>query len=77
MLAVTGSKRSDSVFSFFFSNQFWFRLRLGLGSGLVLLVFPRSRLCFLYEKDKLLLFEIASSFTKGKLRGRLYSNRAK
>ena len=32
-------------------------------SGLVLVVFPRSRLCLLHENDNRLLFEMATTVT--------------
>ena len=40
-------------------------LELGLGSGLELLVFSRSRLCLLYENNNKLLFEMVSIATNG------------
>ena len=38
---------------------------LGLGSGLILVVFPRSRFCYLHGNDSRLLFELASTVTNG------------
>ena len=72
--AVTGSKHSNSCmrgfFSFIFSLCLLLELilvwiRLGLGSGLVLVVFPGSRLSLLHENDNSLLLEMASTVANG------------
>ena len=68
MLAATGSKHGIIffIFCFLFSNQFlllelilvWIRV---IGSGLALVVFPRSRLRLLRENANRPLFEMATT----------------